>query len=220
MRVTVSVVAGLALLVAGVRSAEASTIVLSTFTGTGSSGNLNPSTAPASEPWLINCSGGTKDDNGELCPTGDFGWGSPGIAQGLTPYTGTTPATDFEITFGSADRGFNLDQNQFALIPNPGCSGDALGGTVFCTSQAHPWTIVFDSNHPNSIAFFAPAGESLAPGQNYFANIFLQGTLPSSITFNGEWTAETAPEPASLLLLGTGLAAIAARRRKQRRTEA
>lgn len=87
------------------------------------------------------------------------------------------------------------------------------GGTTFCTSDNNPWTPVITG--PGAIAFFAPAGQSLVPGQTYFVNIFLEGAQPTSVSFSGAWTAEVTPEPTSLLLLGTGLAFAARRLRRK-----
>lgn len=208
MRQTLTVFAAVVGLLVGAGTAQAATIVIGPFSGTGTQGNLD--TTNSSEPWLINCSG--LGPNNVPCPVDDFGWGSPGVAETLTPYTGTTAATDFEITFD----GFAIDPSQIGLASAPGCAGREQGGTVFCTDDLNPWTVVYDPTTPDSLAFFAPAGQSLAPGQEYFVNIFLEGdSLPTSISFTGGWTAETAvPEPASMVLLGTGLAALVARRRK------
>jgi hypothetical protein len=167
---------------------------------------------------MINCSG--TGPSGVACPTGDFGWGSPGVGFGLVPYGESTPASDFEITFS----GFTVDSSQIGLsgLSDP-CQGSEGGGTVFCGFSGVnllPWTPVFNAATPNTIAFFAPAGVTLNPGETYFTNIFLEGrTLPESVSFTGAWTGgDAVPEPATLLLFGSGLVAVGSRLR-QRRTK-
>jgi hypothetical protein len=169
------------------------------------SGFLNPNALPApDEPWAIGC---VQAD----CPKTDFGWGSPGVDQFITPYDETTAATDFEITF----TGVSLDPAEITIGSASACAGRGDGGTTFCAATGDPWTPSFDPSHPSSIAFFAPAGVSLAPGTEYFVNIFLLGAQPTSVEFSGAWTTEATPEPGSLLLLGTGLAFGARRLRRK-----
>lgn len=185
------------------RLADASPFVIATFSGAGiNSGDFGTLASPG-EVWLINCSG--TGPSGVPCPANDFGWGSPGVGQSFAPYGESTPATDFEITFDVP-----IDQGQITLGSGAGCAGSEGGGTTFCTDELVPWTASFNPSDPDSIAFFAPPGTSLAPGEFYFVNIFLTGSLPMSeppFEFTGEWTGgDNTPEPASLFLLGSGLA--------------
>lgn len=197
----------------GPQIAEASPFVIATFGGSGSSSGDNGTLASPSEVWLLNCN--VLGPSDLPCPVGDFGWGSPGVGELLAPYGESTPATDFEITFNVP-----IDPGQITLGSDSHCAGRETGGTTFCTDDGTLWTPSFTSSAPDSIAFFAPPGTSLVPGQEYFVNIFLEGSLPLSapVVFTGEWTGgESTPEPASLLLLGSGLAFGARFLRKSRK---
>jgi hypothetical protein len=208
-------------LMIGAQTASATTIAIRTFSGSGTAfGALGP--VDSDEPWLINC---PSDCPHQATGGLDFGWGSPGVDQSVTPYDETTAATDFEISFP----GFALDPAQIPIGSSDACAGRGTGGTTFCAipgALGVLWTPSFDPSHPDTIAFFAPPGTSLAPGENYFVNIFLLGALPKAdpltgivpFSFSGEWTTEVTPEPGSLLLLGTGLAFCARRLRRKFRS--
>jgi hypothetical protein len=213
MRRILTIAAAILGVMVGAQTAGATTIAIRTFNGSGTlSGALGP--VGSDEPWLIDC---PFDCPHQASGALDFGWGSPGVDEGFTPYDETTAATDFEITFP----GFTLDPAQIPIGSSGGCFGSGTGGTTFCTDAFQPWTPVLTG--PGSISFFAPAGQSLVPGQTYFVNIFLEGALPTAnpltgivpFSFSGEWTREVTPEPGSLLLLGTGLAFGARRLRRK-----
>jgi hypothetical protein len=177
-------------LIAGSVAAQAD--IVRPFSGVGGFGFLGP--GAGQEIWRYGSSTPIPPPSGT-----DVGWGSPGVGHGGNASFEAVPVNDFEITFTSA-----LDPAQIA-IPGAGCSGGTSGGTVFCTSSGVLWSPVFDPSSPDSIAFFAPAGTELDPGQSYFVNIMLlAGDGVFGEAFTGAWTSEV-PEPASMTLVGAGI---------------
>lgn len=168
------------------------------FSGSGSSGTL----VSPSEVWRFNADGGTLLND----------WGSPGVGAGVVPYGETQPAFGMDITFTG---GGTIDSGSVSIGNGADCVGSTFGGTTFCTIAptdiwkafiVGPDTIDFRAQNPT---FY------LSQGQYYFVNVFFDGATPTG--FSGAWLTSFSPvpEPASLALIGAGLAGVGLVRRRR-----
>jgi len=176
------------------------------FSGSGSSGSLSE----PSETWSFNY------DGGAAVTSYLNDWGSPGVGAGEVPSGEAVDVYGMEITFTG---GGAIDAPSIAIGNGAGCAGSTGGGTTFCTASNDIWEAT--QVGPDSIDFLAQNSSFyLTPDQDYFVNIFFDGATPTG--FSGEWLTEytpnATPEPASILLLGSGVLALSGRliRRKQR----
>jgi hypothetical protein len=177
-----------------------------TFSGGGASGTLSS----ASETWWFNYDGGAS------VPGSLNNWGSPGVGAGTAYYGEASPAYGLTITF---DGGGAINAASIITGNSAGCAGSTGGGTTFCALSPDALWLAFQTG-PDTIQFLAPdTGSALALNHQYFVNIFFDGETPTS--FSGAWLTElTAPptgvtEPASLVLLGSGLLGLSLLRRRR-----
>ena len=158
------------------------------FSGSGSSGNLDGT----SEPWAFDADG-----------VGN--WGSPGVSQGVTSYSQADSAYGMIITFSG---GGTINAASIATGNSSACVGSTGGGTTFCTigSPNDIWEAFLTG--PDTIQFLAQDPSFyLSTGQDYFVNIFFDGSTPTS--FTGKWltsfSPNPVPEPGVIGMFGMGL---------------
>ena len=185
------------------------------FSGSGTSGTLR---GGPGEQWAFNADNAQVQDD----------WGSPGVNLGFAAYDGPHTAIGFEITFTGGE-GWAIDYSGAGLATD--CGGGSLGGIVYCNEfnglgSGTQWTPSVQT--ATTIEFDAPnAGSDQAAGQQYFTNVFFAhtgGAYVAPTGFTGRWIfsdcVTNCPEPASLSLIGVGLAGVAAIRRRRRQNKA
>jgi hypothetical protein len=139
--------------------------------------------------------------------TGGTAWGIPGLGLGTLPFLGPCCATDFHIEFFGVPAGVSIDY----LTPEGGPFGFNESTRFSATGDGVLWTRVAVS--PTAVSFFAPAGTSLAPGEDFFVNITFDGAY-GPVAFEAVWTG--IPEPGTWAFMLSGLAGIAALRLRKK----
>ena len=178
-------------------SAQAITLA---WGGSGASG-----VDPLGHTWLLDPDGAASRA---------VSWGMPGLGELVLPF-GADLVTDFHIAFGLPS-GVTIDET-------PATSGTGFETTTrfsvepFSADTTTLWDRTIMGG--DTVWFIAPdPSVFLTAGQTFFVNvIFVGGTIdPADFEFRAEWTMDAVPEPATLTLIGLGLAGIgfAGRRRK------
>ena len=158
-----------------------------TFSGSGFSGSLPPGVG-----FNYDFSGSTPEGN----------WGIPGVGGFALAWPGSINVNSFVVTFNLAGTGAAIDPAQIAIGNAADCNGS---GTTFCVAPYFvSWTA--DLINPDTIQFFAPAGDVLTPGAGFFVQVYFSGPDPSGASFSGTWLT---PEPGAIMLFGSGLLGLA-----------
>jgi hypothetical protein len=177
----------------------------------GKTGVGNSGTDAFGNPWLWSK---TVDPKSADSPGAGFSvWGSPGLGEGYATYEGSSPADAFFISFVVDHTGATFNET---ASPSPSGYNEWTRFSV-CTPNCVAWTPVY-LDDGNEVDFYAPAGDELKDGENYFVNVvFNQKNLSGkNLGFSAAF-ATAVPEPASWALMILGAGAIGASARGRRR---
>jgi len=166
------------------------------FSGSGGSGTIQ-----TGQPFAYNADGGT------VAPD----WGIPGVNLNAAFWSGPT-ISQFMVTF-ALPAGVIIDPAQIIIGNGGNCFGTSNGGTTFCAGPySTPWTATLIGT--NEIVFNS-SGDLLTAGDTFFVNVFFSGGDPYGAAFSGEFTPIPIPEPATPMILGSGLFALCAGLRRK-----
>ncbi len=135
-------------------------------------------------------------------------FGIPGLNAGTRPLPAGAPTiASFEIRFtGGSPLSTNLDTLDFF-------------GTRLLNATTFGFFDAVVSADRTTATFTAPAGLEIDPGERFFVNVVFAGTdLPTTFdaVYNGTLGATAVPEPATIVLVATGLAGVTMLARRRR----
>lgn len=140
-------------------------------------------------------------------------WGTPGLGFGTATYEGSAPADAFFVSFVVDHTGATFNQT---ASPSPSGYNEWTRMTV----NGIAWTPVYLSA-TNEVDFYAPAGDSLQAGQQYFVNVVFNNTNLSGANIGFSAVFATAvPEASTWAMMIVGVAGIGASLRSSRRKSA
>ena len=121
------------------------------------------------------------------------------------PWPSSTSVTDFHVSFTSRTINDDLD----LVVRTAFAHFDSTAGFI-------RWTpVITNGQDSSSVDFFAPPGVSLDQGEFSTAQVRWVTDASAVRDFTAHWTTSSVPEPTSLTLLGPGLVALYAVRRRR-----